>query len=47
MTVSLFSLVEEDGELEVLAGTDFSEPEMRRVCYAQIAKLLAQGTAVA
>lgn len=45
--VLILSFVEEDGELKVLEGKDFSDPEMRRACYTQIAKLMAQGTAVA
>ena len=42
-TVSIYTLVEEDGEIKVLESKDFADPQKRSAFYAGIAKAAAQG----
>ena len=46
-SLSILTLVEEDGELKVLEFKDFSDPEKRGKLHDWVAKVLARGTPVA
>ena len=41
-SVSIFTLVEEDGETKVLESKDFADPHKRSAFYAGISKAAAQ-----
>lgn len=42
-SLSIFSLVEEDGEIKVLESKDFCDPQKRTTFFAGVAKAAAKG----